>query len=129
MSNVEEIKARGGPVIAIATEGDEEAASRADELIAVPPIHFGECRQHPRCAWPNGGRYCFSLTGWVSSGIPSFFGDQSVAARHEAGMTGNPLLSGPLGLCGSQPERLGDPTMPWPRLPSETARGTCNSRS
>jgi glutamine---fructose-6-phosphate transaminase (isomerizing) len=38
MSNVEEIKARGGPVIAIATEGDEEAASRADEVIAVPDV-------------------------------------------------------------------------------------------
>jgi glucosamine--fructose-6-phosphate aminotransferase (isomerizing) len=38
MSNVEEIKARGGPVIAIATEGDEEAAARADEVICVPDV-------------------------------------------------------------------------------------------
>jgi glucosamine--fructose-6-phosphate aminotransferase (isomerizing) len=38
MSNVEEIKARGGPVIAVATEGDEEAASRADEVISVPDV-------------------------------------------------------------------------------------------
>src|SRR6185369_1423884 len=38
MSNVEEIKARGGSVIAIATEGDEEAASRADEVICVPDV-------------------------------------------------------------------------------------------
>jgi len=38
MSNVEEIKARGGPVIAIATEGDDEAASRADEVICVPDV-------------------------------------------------------------------------------------------
>lgn len=36
MSNLEEIKARGGPVIAIACEGDEEVASRADEVIYVP---------------------------------------------------------------------------------------------
>jgi glucosamine--fructose-6-phosphate aminotransferase (isomerizing) len=38
MSNLEEIKARGGPVIAIACEGDEEVAERADEVIYVPTV-------------------------------------------------------------------------------------------
>jgi glucosamine--fructose-6-phosphate aminotransferase (isomerizing) len=38
MSNLEEVKARGGPVIAVATEGDEEAAARADEIIYVPEV-------------------------------------------------------------------------------------------
>jgi glucosamine--fructose-6-phosphate aminotransferase (isomerizing) len=38
MSNLEEVKARGGPVIAVATEGDEEAACRADEVIYVPEV-------------------------------------------------------------------------------------------
>jgi glucosamine--fructose-6-phosphate aminotransferase (isomerizing) len=38
MSNLEEIKARGGPVIAIACEGDEEVAARADEVIWVPEV-------------------------------------------------------------------------------------------
>jgi glucosamine--fructose-6-phosphate aminotransferase (isomerizing) len=42
MSNLEEIKARGGPVIAIACEGDEEIATqvtaRADEVIFVPEV-------------------------------------------------------------------------------------------
>ena len=39
MSNLEEIKARGGPVIAIACEGDEEVGSRrADEVIYVPEV-------------------------------------------------------------------------------------------
>jgi glucosamine--fructose-6-phosphate aminotransferase (isomerizing) len=42
MSNLEEIKARGGPVIAIACEGDEEITSyvkqRADEVIFVPQV-------------------------------------------------------------------------------------------
>jgi glutamine---fructose-6-phosphate transaminase (isomerizing) len=38
MSNLEEIKARRGPVIAIASEGDEEAASRADDVIFVPIV-------------------------------------------------------------------------------------------
>jgi glucosamine--fructose-6-phosphate aminotransferase (isomerizing) len=42
MSNLEEIKARGGPVIAIASEGDEETASyiseRADEVIFIPDV-------------------------------------------------------------------------------------------
>jgi glucosamine--fructose-6-phosphate aminotransferase (isomerizing) len=42
MSNLEEIKARGGPVIAIACDGDEETvgqvASRADDVIFVPEV-------------------------------------------------------------------------------------------
>jgi glucosamine--fructose-6-phosphate aminotransferase (isomerizing) len=42
MSNLEEIKARGGPVIAIAPEGDEELAqhvlSRSDEVVFVPNV-------------------------------------------------------------------------------------------
>jgi glucosamine--fructose-6-phosphate aminotransferase (isomerizing) len=38
MSNLEEIKARGGPVIAIACEGDEEVAARADDVIYVPTV-------------------------------------------------------------------------------------------
>jgi glucosamine--fructose-6-phosphate aminotransferase (isomerizing) len=38
MSNLEEIKARGGPVIAIACEGDEEVAARAEDVIYVPRV-------------------------------------------------------------------------------------------
>jgi glucosamine--fructose-6-phosphate aminotransferase (isomerizing) len=38
MSNLEEVKARGGPVIAVATEGDEEVAERADEILFVPEV-------------------------------------------------------------------------------------------
>src|SRR5437867_13028964 len=38
MSNLEEIKARGGPVIAIATEGDDEVAAVADDVIYVPDV-------------------------------------------------------------------------------------------
>jgi glucosamine--fructose-6-phosphate aminotransferase (isomerizing) len=37
MSNVEEIKARKGPIIAVATEGDEEIARKADDVIYIPP--------------------------------------------------------------------------------------------
>jgi glucosamine--fructose-6-phosphate aminotransferase (isomerizing) len=37
MSNVEEIKARKGPIIAVATEGDEEIARQANDVIYVPP--------------------------------------------------------------------------------------------
>ena len=36
LSNVEQVKARGGILIAIATEGDEEIARKADEVIYVP---------------------------------------------------------------------------------------------
>lgn len=38
MSNLEEVKARGGPVIAIAEEGDEEVEARADEVITIPKV-------------------------------------------------------------------------------------------
>ena len=42
MSNLEEVKARGGPVIAIASEGDndvtEHVMSRADEVIVIPDV-------------------------------------------------------------------------------------------
>src|SRR5213076_1351199 len=42
MSNLEEIKARGGPVIAVACEGDEHIAAKADHVICVPeaPDHL-----------------------------------------------------------------------------------------
>ena len=38
IANMEEIKARGGPVIAIASEGDSEAADLADDVIRVPSV-------------------------------------------------------------------------------------------
>ena len=36
ISQIEQAKARGGPVIAIATEGDEFIASKADHVISIP---------------------------------------------------------------------------------------------
>jgi glutamine---fructose-6-phosphate transaminase (isomerizing) len=36
MANIEEVKARKGPVIVVATEGDNEIAKRADDVIYVP---------------------------------------------------------------------------------------------
>ncbi len=38
MSNLEEIKARGGPIIAIACEDDEHVESKADDVIHVPNV-------------------------------------------------------------------------------------------
>ncbi len=38
ISNLEEIKARKGPVIAIACEGDDRIAERADDVIYVPDV-------------------------------------------------------------------------------------------
>jgi len=35
-SNIEEIKARHGPVIAVATEGDKETAARVDDVLFIP---------------------------------------------------------------------------------------------
>ncbi|MBU0508040.1 glutamine--fructose-6-phosphate transaminase (isomerizing) [bacterium] len=39
LSNIEEVKARGGRVLAIATEGDTDVAARADQVIYVPETH------------------------------------------------------------------------------------------
>jgi glucosamine--fructose-6-phosphate aminotransferase (isomerizing) len=38
MSNLEEIKARGGPVIAVVNEGDNRVAELADDVIQVPAV-------------------------------------------------------------------------------------------
>jgi glucosamine--fructose-6-phosphate aminotransferase (isomerizing) len=38
MANLEEIKARGGPVIAVVFRGDEAARRLADEVIEIPPV-------------------------------------------------------------------------------------------
>ena len=38
MSNLEEVKARKGPVIAVACEGDEKIAEMADDVIYVPDV-------------------------------------------------------------------------------------------
>ena len=39
MRNMEEVRARKGKIIAIATEGDEEIKKRADHVIYVPETH------------------------------------------------------------------------------------------
>jgi glucosamine--fructose-6-phosphate aminotransferase (isomerizing) len=39
LSNIEEVRARGGRVLAIATEGDTMVAQRADQVIYVPDTH------------------------------------------------------------------------------------------
>jgi glucosamine--fructose-6-phosphate aminotransferase (isomerizing) len=38
MANLQEIKARGGPVIAVVCEGDRAAAELADDVIEVPAV-------------------------------------------------------------------------------------------
>jgi glutamine---fructose-6-phosphate transaminase (isomerizing) len=40
ISNVQEVRARGARVIAIATEGDDQILPHADEVIRVPRTHF-----------------------------------------------------------------------------------------
>jgi glucosamine--fructose-6-phosphate aminotransferase (isomerizing) len=41
MANIEEVRARGATVIALATEGDTATAARADEVLWVPPTPPG----------------------------------------------------------------------------------------
>ena len=40
ISNIQEVRARGARVIAIATEGDEQIAQHADDVIRVPAAHW-----------------------------------------------------------------------------------------
>jgi glucosamine--fructose-6-phosphate aminotransferase (isomerizing) len=40
ISNIQEVRARGARVIAIATEGDDEITEHADEIIRVPETHW-----------------------------------------------------------------------------------------
>ncbi|MBI5286495.1 MAG: glutamine--fructose-6-phosphate transaminase (isomerizing), partial [Deltaproteobacteria bacterium] len=41
LGNIEEVKARGGKVIALVSAGDKEASKKADEVISIPPApHF-----------------------------------------------------------------------------------------
>jgi glucosamine--fructose-6-phosphate aminotransferase (isomerizing) len=40
ISNIEEVRARGARVIAVATAGDEEIGLHAEEVIRVPPTHW-----------------------------------------------------------------------------------------
>jgi glucosamine--fructose-6-phosphate aminotransferase (isomerizing) len=40
ISNIQEVRARGAKVIAVATEGDEQIAQHADEVIEVPRTHW-----------------------------------------------------------------------------------------
>jgi glucosamine--fructose-6-phosphate aminotransferase (isomerizing) len=39
LSNIEEVKARGGQVIAVANGGDAEVEAKADFVLRVPPTH------------------------------------------------------------------------------------------
>ena len=39
LSNIQEVKARGAEVIAVATEGDDRIADLADEVLFVPRTH------------------------------------------------------------------------------------------
>jgi glucosamine--fructose-6-phosphate aminotransferase (isomerizing) len=41
MANVEEMRARGATVVAVATEGDDATAARADQVLWVPPTPPG----------------------------------------------------------------------------------------
>lgn len=52
MSNLEEIKARGGPVLAIAGEDDIDVAALADDVICVS--------EAPRLATAGGGGGAFA---------------------------------------------------------------------
>ncbi len=38
LSNIEQVKTRGGVVIALATDGDSDIAAKADHVVSIPPV-------------------------------------------------------------------------------------------
>ena len=39
ITNLQEVRSRNGPVIAVATEGDDEILEHADDVLTIPPAH------------------------------------------------------------------------------------------
>ena len=55
LSNLEEIRARRGPIIALATEGNTRLAKQVDDIIFLPP--------RPRTSLPVAGRLALAVAG------------------------------------------------------------------
>ncbi len=62
MSNLKEVKARSGVVIALATEGDEEIKESADHVLYVPP--------RPEELSPDPGNRSVAIAGLSHRGAP-----------------------------------------------------------
>ena len=61
VSNIQETRARGAHVIAIATEGNEDIQHHADDVIYVPARRRSSRRRSPSCRCscsPTGSRVC-----------------------------------------------------------------------
>ena len=69
LSNVEQVKTRGGEVIAIATEGDTRIRDKADWVIEVPgdaaAARAGADRACRCSCWPTTSR-CVAAPMWTS---------------------------------------------------------------
>ena len=68
MANLEEVKARGGPVIAVVAEEDTRVASLADDVIRVPRSRSTSSRwsRLSRCnCWPTTSPCCAAAT-WTN---------------------------------------------------------------
>ena len=71
LSNLKEVKARSGTVIAIATEGDEEIRESADHVIFIPPapeLMLPILRSCPCNCWHITSP-CVAAAMWTSRGI------------------------------------------------------------
>ena len=71
LSNLKEVKARSGTVIAIATEGDEEIREAADHVLYVPdaPELLAPILEVvPASCWRTTSRYGAGVM-WISPGI------------------------------------------------------------
>jgi len=68
MSNMEEIKARKGPIIAVATAGDTAVAKKADDVIYVPATLDCPTRcspWYPSKCWPTRWPSCV-VAAWTN---------------------------------------------------------------
>ena len=71
LSNIQEVKAREGMVIAVACEGDEEVAKMADHVIPIGSTHDCCCRFSKWCrcsCWRITSR-CDAAAMWISRAI------------------------------------------------------------
>ena len=70
MSNIKEVKARSGKVIAVATEGDEDIREAVDRVLFVPPtpeLLLPILEIVPLQCWPTTSRYG-AVVMWTSPG-------------------------------------------------------------
>jgi len=70
LSNIEEVRSRGGRILAVATEGDTQITELAEHVFYIPDVPEPSSRFWPCCRcsfWPITPPSCAGAT-WTSRG-------------------------------------------------------------